>query len=80
MVAGIVLPLTREWIEIKTDYIDILQRLVLPLTREWIEIHRSGKTSTRRKVLPLTREWIEMACALAMLDASGSSPSYEGVD
>ena len=35
---GIVLPLTREWIEIRRKKRGQRLDLVLPLTREWIEI------------------------------------------
>ncbi len=33
-----VLPLTREWIEISPFYKSDKRQTVLPLTREWIEI------------------------------------------
>ena len=33
-----VLPLTREWIEIRTNITKYENGTVLPLTREWIEI------------------------------------------
>ena len=36
--AQIVLPLTREWIEILLIFYKIITIKVLPLTREWIEI------------------------------------------
>ena len=56
----IVLPLTREWIEIESLAVPASSAGVLPLTREWIEMVYEVKHLHHRPVLPLTREWIEI--------------------
>ena len=55
-----VLPLTREWIEIFHQYKGAVTSAVLPLTREWIEIRCVTLVTDEVLVLPLTREWIEI--------------------
>ena len=74
-----VLPLTREWIEIRQSTASISFFIVLPLTREWIEIFFKLFFKPFRGVLPLTREWIEILF-LCSACVSLRSPSYEGVD
>ena len=55
-----VLPLTREWIEILLMPFLSSFPSVLPLTREWIEMFLHGQRAVTLLVLPLTREWIEI--------------------
>ena len=57
---AVVLPLTREWIEIIFDKPGVNYNFVLPLTREWIETLDCSLISSTENVLPLTREWIEI--------------------
>ena len=57
----IVLPLTREWIEISAVGGGARSGGVLPLTREWIEMSSRLGSFHRNSVLPLTREWIEIS-------------------
>ena len=78
--AELVLPLTREWIEISPSFAISNIEKVLPLTREWIEIGGYTQDNKILSVLPLTREWIEMGSFGAAKAAWESSPSYEGVD
>ena len=50
----VVLPLTREWIEMPMSYLSIFAYPVLPLTREWIEMHcvvPYGKSHSRFSLL-----------------------------
>ena len=77
-----VLPLTREWIEISVaSATSRALSTVLPLTREWIEINSvNSKTLVVFAVLPLTREWIEISPSVIEKYSVKGSPSYEGVD
>ena len=76
----LVLPLTREWIEIDFCAAESIAEAVLPLTREWIEIFTLLSFTLLCEVLPLTREWIEMSSSIVAVVSFGCSPSYEGVD
>ena len=60
----LVLPLTREWIEMFGSLFIFAVVKVLPLTREWIEIPYARYSRPKCRVLPLTREWIEMGYCL----------------
>ena len=51
----IVLPLTREWIEIQRYVYAALSAEVLPLTREWIEIACTHKIGTCSSPFSLSR-------------------------
>ena len=76
----IVLPLTREWIEISLRILSCKRFIVLPLTREWIEIARCFLKPEHLPVLPLTREWIEIIMLAENIQRADRSPSHEGVD
>ena len=65
-----VLPLTREWIEMSAPATEYYCPRVLPLTREWIEITKKTKSEQIAIVLPLTREWIEILISSATLITS----------
>ena len=73
----IVLPLTREWIEITDGQPCKTVIPVLPLTREWIEIITVFDRHSSIIVLPLTREWIEITSVMIIDDIGACYPSYE---
>ena len=61
---SLVLPLAREWIEIKRLELKCPIHNVLPLAREWIEIPNGKTPKDIDDVLPLAREWIEISRAM----------------
>ena len=65
-IAGVVLPLTREWIEMSSRQSVRPMHRVLPLTREWIEIWDNVRFIGGVDVLPLTREWIEISSSFRL--------------
>ena len=75
----LVLPLTREWIEIYARQCRVpLYRFSL-LRGSGLKSFEGVKAFIILGVLPLTREWIEMGMLDLAKKAIGS-PSYEGVD
>ena len=75
-----VLPLTREWIEIiNFNHCGAVGTFSL-LRGSGLKSESLVKKYRRAKVLPLTREWIEIRAEYVPRPEIDCSPSYEGVD
>ena len=77
---SIVLPLTREWIEMLFLQHDNEIQGVLPLTREWIEISASPFCSGQLDSSPSYEGVDRNLVPVVRTVGNSRSPSYEGVD
>ena len=70
----IVLPLTREWIEIYHGFALAYKFPVLPLTREWIEMALIRHSQTRKRFSLLRGSGLKSDLVIAVVEAVAVLP------